>query len=180
LLGLSPNTLRKYADEGLIQSIRTSSGQRRFDVDSYVGKNLPPAVVCYCRVSSPKQKDDLARQIVYMREQFPRAEIVRDVGSGLNFRRKGLRALLDRLARGQKLTLVVAHKDRLARFGFELIEYLVAQNGGEIVVLGRTELSPERELADDLLAIVHVFSCRMHGLRRYARQMQKDPHLSKA
>jgi len=99
-LGLCSNTLRKYADEGQIKSIRTASGQRRFDVDSYIGESKRSAVVCYTRVSSPKQKDDLARQVCFMREKFPQAEIIQDVGSGLNFTRKGFRALLDRLAQG--------------------------------------------------------------------------------
>lgn len=178
ILGLSPNTLRKYADNGTIRSIRTPSGQRKFDIDSYLGESCSPTVVCYTRVSSPKQKDDLARQVVYMRTQFPNAEIVQDIGSGLNFKRKGLRSLLDRLSQGIKLTLVVAHRDRLARFGFELVEYLVQQNGGELLVLDQTSSSPQRELVDDLLAILTVFSCRMHGLRRYRKEIQEDKNLS--
>ena len=163
-LGMCPNTVRKYADAGLIKHVRNPAGQRLFDVDSFVKDALPPATICYCRVSSPKQKDDLARQVVYMRQRFHDAEIVKDIGSGLNFKRKGLLSLLDRLARGAKLTVVVAHKDRLARFGVELIAHMLEQNGGELLVLDRAEHSPERELSDDLLAIIHVFSCRMHGL----------------
>jgi putative resolvase len=177
LLGLSSNALRKYADEGTIHAIRTPAGQRRFDVDSYIGKRTAPQTICYCRVSSTKQKDDLARQVVYMREQFQSAEIVKDIGSGLNFKRKGLLSLLDRLAQGIKLTVVVAHRDRLARFGFELIEYLVKQNGGEILVLDRVVHSPQSELVDDLLAIITVFSCRVQGLRRYRHQVEEDQNL---
>lgn len=177
MLGMCPNTVRKYADAGLIKHVRNAAGQRLLDVDSFVKDGLPPATICYCRVSSPKQKDDLARQIVYMRQKFPDAEIVKDIGSGLNFKRKGLRSILDRLARGAKLTVVVAHKDRLARFGSELFEYLLQHNGGELVVLDQAECSPERELSDDLLSIIHVFSCRMHGLRRYAAQIKEDPDL---
>jgi predicted site-specific integrase-resolvase len=176
-LGMCPNTVRKYADAGLIKHVRNPAGQRLFDVESFVKDALPPATICYCRVSSPKQKDDLARQVVYMRQRFPDAEIVKDIGSGLNFKRKGLLSLLDRLARGAKLTVVVAHKDRLARFGVELIAHMLEQNGGELLVLDRAEHSPERELSDDLLAIIHVFSCRMHGLRRYASQIKEDPSL---
>ncbi|HEY9710039.1 MAG TPA: IS607 family transposase, partial [Oculatellaceae cyanobacterium] len=135
-LSLSPNTLRKYADEGKIKSIKNEAGQRLYDVESYVrGDSARTAIVCYCRVSSSKQRDDLDRQVVYMQSLYPGAEIIRDVGSGLNFKRKGLRSVLDRLMRGDKLTLIVACRDRLARFGFELIQYLVEQNGGDIVVL---------------------------------------------
>lgn len=178
VLGISGNALRRYADDGRIKAIRTPAGQRRFDIDSYIGKSAEPATVCYCRVSSAKQKDDLARQVVYMRSQFPHAEIVQDVGSGLNFKRKGLLSLLERLSRGTKLTLVVAHRDRLARFGFELVEYLVKQNGGEILVLDKTDHSPQRELVDDLLSIITVFSCRVQGLRRYHSEVKEDPCLS--
>jgi predicted site-specific integrase-resolvase len=115
-----------------------------------------------------------------MREKFPNAEIVKDIGSGLNFKRKGLRTLLDRLSQGTKLTIVVAHKDRLARFGFELIEYLVNKNGGEILVLDKVSFSPHRELVEDILSILTVFSCRMHGLRRYHTEIQEDPNIPKS
>lgn len=142
-LGLHPHTLRKYADEGKIKSIKNEAGQRLYDVESYQRGATRAAVVCYCRVSSAKQRDDLARQVEFMRQQYPDAEIIKDVGSGLNFKRKGLQTLLVRLMRGDKLTLVVACKDRLCRFGFELFEFMVEQNGGEILVLDRTTYCPE-------------------------------------
>lgn len=178
ILGMCPNTLRKYADLGHIKVVKNASGQRWYDVDEYMGRAKKVAVVCYCRVSSPKQKDDLARQVVFMREQYPQAEIVQDIGSALNFKRKGLRSLLERLLQGDKLTLVVAHKDRLARFGFELIDFLVSTNGGELLVLDRVVDSPNEELTKDLLQILHVFSYRMHGLRRYSKKISQDPDLS--
>ena len=185
ITGLTPNTLRKYADEGKIKCTRFGKGQRLFDVSDLVEatrrkgseRNGNP-VVCYCRVSSRKQEANLARQVAYMRESFPNADIVKDVGSGLNFKRKGLKSILQRLMQGDKFTLVVAHRDRLCRFGFELFEYLFEQNGGEIMVLGDNKASPERELTKDLLAILHVFSCRMHGLRRYETQIKEDKDLS--
>jgi predicted site-specific integrase-resolvase len=113
-----------------------------------------------------------------MREKFPQAEIIQDIGSGLNFKRKGLNSILGRLLRKDKLTVVVAHKDRLARFGTEIIEFLISENGGELMVLDKNELSPSQELTQDLLAILTVFSCRMHGLRRYSKQIEEDKNLS--
>ena len=181
LTGLSAGTLRKYADNGTIKMHRIGKGQRLFDVSDLLvhkGEANGKPVVCYCRVSSQKQKNDLARQVVYMRERFPNADIVQDIGSGLNYKRKGLNTILQRLLQGDKLTLVVAYRDRLCRFGFELIQFLVEQNGGEIVVLDNSDVSPQRELTEDLLAILHVFSCRMHGLRRYASQIKEDKNLS--
>ncbi|RUT09799.1 hypothetical protein DSM106972_002940 [Dulcicalothrix desertica PCC 7102] len=109
-----------------------------------------------------------------MQSLYPDAEFIRDIGSGINFKRKGLQTLLDRLLRGDKFTLIVACRDRLARFGFELIQYMVEQNGGEVVVLDKTVYSPESELYCDLLSILHVFSCRMHGLREYSKKIKED------
>lgn len=165
---------RKYADAGKIPSIRNAAGQRLFDFRCYIRGAVPASLVYYCRVSGPKQRDDLERQIAFMREQYPTAEIIKDLGSGLHCKRKGLRSLLHRLFAGDKLTLVVAHRDRLARFGFGLITYLVEHNGGTVVVLDQTIHGPTTELAQDLLTILTVFSCRMHGLRKYRQQIKED------
>ncbi len=178
-LGLHANTLRKYADEGKINYIRNEAGQRRYDVDGYIGVNKNSEIVCYCRVSSYKQKDDLERQVTYMLSKYPNAEIIKDIGSGINYKRKGLNKILARLMSGEKLTLVVAYKDRLARFGTELIQFLVNTNGGKLVVLNEVKHSPEEELTSDLLNILHVFSCRMHGLRKYSSKIKKDTDISK-
>lgn len=175
--GLHPNTLRKYFDDGRIGGRRAANGDRLYDIDGFVDGEQRSAIICYCRVSSPKQRDDLARQVVYMRERFPAADIVQDIGSGLNWKRKGLRAVLDRVLAGDKLTVVVAHRDRLARFGFELIEYLVVARGGEIVVLDNADLSPEQELTQDILSILHVFSCRINGMRKYETAVAEDQDL---
>ena len=173
ILGVHPQTLRTWAREGRINYIRTEGNQRRYDVDSYLGQSSPAQTVCYCRVSSKKQSADLDRQVSFMRERYPAAEIVRDVGSGLNFKRKGLLAILERLHQGDKLRVVVAYRDRLARFGTELIETLLERNGGELVVLNQRDLSPEEELTTDLLAILTVFGARVNGLRRYRKESRK-------
>ncbi|NEP48636.1 MAG: IS607 family transposase [Moorea sp. SIO3C2] len=178
LTGLSRNTLRKYADNGTIKCERTPSGYRLFDTGSLLslGKNKgsQQATICYCRVSSNKQRDDLARQIAYMHSLFPQAEIIKDIGSGLNYKRKGLRAILERIMGGDQLTIVIACRDRLTRFGFELFEYLVGLNGGKILVLDQPESSPESELTADLLSIIQVFSSRIHGLRKYGKKIKED------
>jgi putative resolvase len=178
-LGLHPHTLRKYADEGKIKSIKNCAGQRLYDVESYQRSAIEPTLVCYCRVSSPKQRDDLCRQVEFMQQRYPNAEIVKDIGSGLNFKRKGLQALLVRFMRGDKLTIVVACRDRLCRFGFELFQFMAEQNGGSIVVLDQVIHCPEAELTADLLAILHIFSSRMHGLRSYSKKIEEDPSIPK-
>ena len=142
ILGLHPHTLRRYADAGIIPSIKTQSGQRRYDVQTYLGKSKNSTTICYCRVSSHKQTGDLQRQVAFMQQQYPNAEIITDVASGLNYRRKGLATILERIHQGDKLTLVVAYRDRLARFGTELIEQILQRNGGELLVLNQRDLSP--------------------------------------
>ena len=177
ILGVHPQTLRVWAREGRISYIRTEGNQRRYDVDSYIGLSKPTITLCYCRVSSKKQSADLERQVAFMRERYPDAEIVTDVASGLNFKRRGLLTILERLHRGDKLKVVVAYRDRLARFGTELIEILLERNGGELVVLNQRNLSPEAELTTDLIAILTVFGARVNGLRRYREEIKEDPSL---
>lgn len=173
ILGVLPNTLRKWADMGEINCIKTQSGQRRYDVESYIGKSTTSTTICYCRVSSHKQRDDLERQVKYLRNQYPSAEFVKDIGCGLNFKRKGLKTILERAMSGTHITLVVAHRDRLARFGIDLIRQIIEQNGGKLVVFDETLLSPEQELTNDLLNIVHVFSARMPELRSDKKQIHQ-------
>ena len=181
ILGISIDRLRRLAENGTISTIRTPGGQRRYDVQGYLDAQTDRVIttIGYCRVSGKSQADDLASQVAYLQKHYPEAEIVKDFGSGINFKRKGLRTILERLLRGDKLRIVVAHRDRLARFGGEVIQFLVEQNGGEVVVLDQTVFgSPEEELTADLLAILHVFSCRMSGLRRYRDEIKEDRNLS--
>ena len=181
ILGISIDRLRRLAENGTISVIRTPGGQRRYDVQGYLDAQSETDVVTigYCRVSGKSQSEDLTSQVAYVQKHYPDAEIVKDFGSGINFKRKGLRTLLERLLRGDKLRIVVAHRDRLARFGGEVIQFLVEQNGGEVVVPDKTVYgSPKEELTADLLAILHVFCCRMYGLRRYRDQIKEDRNLS--
>ena len=120
-LGVHPNTLRRWANQGKIQFVKTAAGQHLYDVDALLGGNKPTRRICYCRVSSAQQKDDLDRQVASLQAQFPEHSIIRDVGSGLNFRRKGFQSLLESICKGEVGELVVAHRDRLARCCFDLI-----------------------------------------------------------
>jgi predicted site-specific integrase-resolvase len=173
MLGVCPDSLRKWADNGEINCIRTKSGQRRYDVDSYIGKSTTSTTICYCRVSSHKQRDDLERQVEFLRNQYPNAEFVRDIGSGLNFNRKGLKTILERAMSGINITLVVVHRDRLARFGVDLIRQVVEQSGGKLVILDETILSPEQELADELLNIIDELAEKMPELRSCKKQIHQ-------
>ena len=116
-LGICATTLRKYAGQGKIKFIRNEAGQRLYDIDSYSRERGEKQTLLYCRVSSSKQKPDLDRQAEYLQERYPGAEVIKDIGSGLNYKRKGLKAILERCLLRHKLQVVVAHRDRLCRFG---------------------------------------------------------------
>ena len=174
ILKVSDDILRKWAREGKIDYIRIGKGTHR----RYKIKNILPTKerrrICYARVSSAGQKADLEEQVRYLSEQYPNHEIVRDIGSGLNFKRKGLKAILVSAITGDIEEIVVAHRDRLARFGFDLIEHIVTSNKGKIVVLNDDRSSPQEELVKDLISIITVFSSRVYGLRRYKSKITKQ------
>lgn len=181
--GVCLHTLRRWERDGKIQAIRTPSGQRRYDIASYTGisnKRTQRAIIAYARVSSRGQKADLDRQAAKLLELYPNAELVTDIASGLNFKRKGLRAILERVRQGDVGFIVVAHRDRLVRFGFDLISWLCELDGTKILVLNQDSLSPERELVEDILAIVHIFSRQLYRLTKYKSAIKEDPDLSQS
>lgn len=182
-IGRSPSTVRRWEREGVLTAKRLPSGQRYFD-ESDVRAMLGGApekrlTVVYCRVSGAGQRDDLASQVEAM-EQFCRAgaiavdEWIQEVGAGMNFKRTHFLSMLDRIQRGEIARVLVAHKDRLARFGFDLLDHLSRQHGCEIIVVNQDSLSPEQEMVEDLLSIVHTFSCRLYGMRKYRKQIKDD------
>lgn len=182
ILGLASSTIKRMALEGAIGYIQTDKGRYLYDVSRFLGeRNLPSSTrkkICYARVSSRAQKQDLQNQANYLRSIYPEHEIITDYASGLNFNRKGLKKLLDFAYKGELQEVVVTHKDRLCRFGFELIQYIFqSQSGANIVVLGKHDTTPEYELSCDLLSIITVFSARMHGLRKYKSKIKEDPSL---
>lgn len=168
-LHISTRELYDWAVEGKIQFIRTKGGHRRYPIEELQKLGVVPQnqgeSICYCRVSSSGQKEDLDRQVLYLRSKYPTHTIVKDIGSGLSFKRKNFRSLLVRAIKGNIKEIVVTHKDRLCRFGFEILEEILTQHGGKIVVLNREDTSKEQELVSDLLAIITSFSGRVHGLR---------------
>jgi excisionase family DNA binding protein len=174
-LGVHPNTLRNWDRDKTITTIRTPGGQRLYDLNSIIPTGKRNFI--YARVSSRNQKDDLKSQVEYLRARYPNHELVEDIGSGLNFKRKGFRTLLELIMQGDVGELVIAHRDRLCRFGFELVVAVATKNKCRIVVLENSSLSPQEELVRDLLSIVHVFSCRLYGLRKYSGKIKKDQDL---
>jgi putative resolvase len=184
ITGIGPQTLRRLADENKIKCYKTMSGQRKFDknyleqmcsslsVDEQVPYNQKQNFI-YARVSSKKQNDDLGRQIEFIQNRRPEYSsytLVTDIGSGINFGRKGLSKILDSCLQGNVGEIVVAHKDRLSRFGFDLINLIVSKAGGRITILdSEKNKSTEQELSEDLLSIVHIYCCKQMGKRSYKR-----------
>ncbi|NET60596.1 MAG: IS607 family transposase [Symploca sp. SIO2E6] len=185
-LGVHRRTLTRWEQQGKIVAIRTPSGQRRYDVESYQKKNLnygeahtdsSRLTITYARVSSRKQKVDLDRQVAVLTNLYPHGKSITDIGSGLNYKRQGLIQLLKFVLEGKVKLIIIAHKDRLVRFGFELIEWLCTENNCKIIILNQETLSPEKEMIEDILSIVHIFSCRLYGLRKYKKQISSDVEL---
>lgn len=178
-LGVHAQTLRKWDNKGKIETIRTESGQRRYNITPILIKQNKQETInlCYCRVSSAGQKDNLENQVNYMKKLFPNHVIIQDIGSGLNFERKGLKKILDYANQKVIGQVVVAYKDRLARFGFSLIKQIVENSGGQVMVLNNRDFSKEEELVEDILSIITVFTARVSGLRSYRDKIEKDKTL---
>lgn len=172
LLGVAVATLRKWEATGeLVPARKTRGGTRYYAVADLLGLGDSDApTVCYARVSSHDQKEDLERQQsmleAYCAAKGWRSEVIKDLGSGMNYRKKGLNRLLDMILRKQMRRLVITHKDRLLRFGSELVFALCEIQQIEIVIIHKGDQpSFEEELAKDVLEIITVFSARLYGSR---------------
>lgn len=181
-LGVSPQTLRRWEKQKkIIPSHRTEGGQRRYAIAQLQpfesrDKISDRPTIAYARVSSYDQKEDLQRQ-VHMLETYCSAKgwtfsITQDLGSGMNDNKRGLKQLLEQIMNGQIGRLVLAHKDRLLRFGAELIFSLCAVKNVEVVIINQgDEPSFEEELAKDVLEIITVFSARLYGSRSHKNKL---------
>ncbi|AEW05164.1 Resolvase domain protein [Sulfobacillus acidophilus DSM 10332] len=177
-LGVSKSTLRRWEREGkLLPDERTAGGQRRYDLtklrpNAFHAGPVARTTIAYARVSSHDQKADLERQ-VQMLEMFCSAngwsfEILSDLGSGMNYHKRGLRNLLEKIVAGDVDRLVLTHKDRLLRFGAELVFAICEIKDIEVVIINKGEAPTfEEELAQDVLEIITVFSARLYGSRSH-------------
>lgn len=167
--GVCDQTLRNWADEGKIEFILTKGNQRRYKIikeDSKVS-------VIYGRVSSKKQEKDLDRQIEYLRRMHPRHKIIRDIGSGINYKREGFRWILEQLFKGNLRECVVASGDRFSGFGTDLFEWIFEQFEAKLVILDdQRSKSKKEEFAEDLMEIITVFTARYHGTRNYDQKSE--------
>lgn len=184
LLGVHQRTLYIWETKGLIETIRTPGNKRLYNVNKFIEDkkcknmicnnleeldNMTKINVCYIRVSSTNQKDDLERQKKLMTNKFPDYTIIEEIGSGLNLNKRGIKKIIHLAIAGKINELVIAYRDRLTRFGYELIEELIIKySKGKIIVLSENDkLEPEEELVKDVMAIMNVYVAKMNGLRKY-------------
>ena len=192
IIGVHQRTLYLWDKKGLIETIRTMGNKRLYNVEKYLkekicndenkekniilcddldklDKEIEKLNICYVRVSSNGQKDDLERQKNMMIKLYPKHKIIEDIGSGLNLNKRGIKKIINLAIEGKINELVVAYKDRLTRFGFELIEELIQKySKGKIIILNEKEIiEPEEELVKDVMSILNVYVAKMNGLRKY-------------
>ncbi|RUR29773.1 IS607 family transposase [Vreelandella andesensis] len=182
MLGKSVKTLQRWDRDGILVVHRHAKGRRYYTHDqylAYIGVKAEAATgdtVVYTRVSSSAQKPDLANQVAAL-ETFSAASgyavssWVSEVGSGLNYKREKFNQLMIDIESGKVSRLVIAHKDRLVRFGYEWFEQFAERHGCTIVVMNHESLSPTEEVTQDLLTIINCFSSRLYGLRKYKKKV---------
>lgn len=182
LVNRSVKTLQKWDRLGQLKAYRTATNRRYYTHDQYLEYmgmvpnpvHHPKKVMVYYRVSSASQKDDLKSQRQAL-ETFCAArglaidEWLYDIGSGLNYKRKNFIKLMNLIESGEVSTVIIAHKDRLVRFGFEWFQSFGERHGTQLIVMNQERLSPEQEMTQDLISIIHTFSCRLYGLRKYKK-----------
>ena len=183
LIGRTTNTLQKWDRRGILKAHRSPTNRRYYTHDQYlVYRGLVAQeqglTIVYTRVSGVAQKPDLANQMKALEAYCQQHTItvdewLSDIGSGLNYKRKQFNRLMERIELGQVRRLILAHRDRLVRFGYEYFEAFCERHHTELVVINDEAMSPEQELVRDLVAIVTVFSARLPGLRSYRKVLKE-------
>lgn len=183
-LGYRVQTLQKWDREGKLKpASRTKTNRREYtkaQLDLFLGRKVQSdrKIYAYCRVSSPSQKSDLLNQrklleLYCANKGYVSVEYIEEIGGGLNFNRKKLQQIFSEVQKGLVSNIIVTHKDRLCRFGFDFLNFVCAENNCSLEVINAETTSPEQEVTEDLMAIIHCFSCRLYGLRKYNKQIKK-------
>lgn len=188
MLGVSVLTLQRWDNEGKLIAYRNPKGRRYYketQYREYMGfqhENKVGKTIIYARVTNQGQKNDLVNQIEFLRI-FANAkgvivdEVLTDIGSGLNYKRKKWNEIIDLALKREIKTIIISHKDRFVRFGYDWFESFLQKCGVEIVIVNNESLSPKEELIQDLISIIHVFSGRIYGLQKYKKKLKEDNEL---
>ena len=185
MIGKSVKTLQKWDRDGILKAYRSPSNRRYYTHSQYLNYlgekgNTEKVNVIYARVSTRNQSDDLKNQLIFLKKYcdnngIPVSNIFTDYGSGLNYKRKNWNTLIDECFEGKINTIIISYKDRFVRFGFEWIADLLERlTGTKIYVVENITTTPEDELVQDLISIIHVFSCRVYGLKKYKKKIVRD------
>lgn len=187
-LNVTVRTLQRWDNEGKLPAKRSPTNRRYYTDDQlmqYLGEPTDNRkTVAYARVSTYNQKDDLKDQVSFIR-QYANAkgiildEVITDIGSGLNYNRKKWNQLLYNVEQNKIKTIFITYKDRFIRFGFDWFNRFCNEHNTKIIVLNNPDTSPDKELVDDVISIIHVFSCRLYGLRKYKNKIKNDKSLTK-
>ena len=190
LLGVSVKTLQRWDRDGILKANRTPTDRRYYTYDQYLQfkgiqtENDIRDVVIYARVSTRNQKDDLKNQVEFLK-QFCNSkgiivnQCIEDFGSGLNYNREKWNKLLEEVMENKIKTIIISNKDRFVRFGFDWFEKFCEKFNTKIIIVNNETLSPDEELVQDIISILHVFSCRLYGLRKYKKQIKEDEEIAK-
>jgi len=192
ILGVHQRTLYQWEKKNKIETIRTPGGKRMYNVKKYLENNIKieenneikvnnPKIqkqmensgkYLYARVSSLGQKEDLERQEKLLKDKYPNYKLISDIGSGMNLNRRGLRQIIDMAIKGEIKEVIIVHKDRLCRYGYELIEDIIEKySGGKITILEKTEKKEAKEeLVEDVLQIMNIFVATINGMRKYEKK----------
>ena len=188
MIGRTVNTLQRWDREGILKARRTPTNRRYYTEEDYYTimgiqqenvENQVNDVIIYARVSNQNQKDDLKNQVEFLKtyanaKGYIMSSIITDIGSGLDYNRKGFNSIL---YSEKKQKILISYKDRFVRFGYSWFDNFLKSKGSEIVVVNNQTLSPQQELVEDLISIIHIFSCRIDGLRKYKKQIKNDEEL---
>ena len=191
LIGVSVKTLQRWDNDNKLKAYRTPTNRRYYTYEQYLkytGKidvNDKRKIVIYTRVSTSNQKDDLKNQVEFLR-QYANAkgvivdEVIEDYGSGLNYNRKKWNKLIDECMENKVKTIIISHKDRFIRFGYDWFERFLSKFEVSFIIVNNESLSPQEELVQDIISILHIFSCRIYGLRKYKNKIRKDEEVEKS
>lgn len=189
LLGVSVKTLQRWDRDGILKANRTPTDRRYYTYDQYLQfKGIQTEddardIVIYARVSTKNQKDDLRNQTEFLK-QFCNAkgiivdQCIEDFGSGLNYNRRKWNQLLEEVMEHKIKTIIISSRDRFIRFGYDWFEKFCGKFNTKIIIVNNETLSPNEELVQDIISILHVFSCRLYGLRKYKNQIKEDGEIA--
>ena len=188
MIGRTVNTLQRWDREGILKARRTPTNRRYYTEEDYYNimgiqqenaENQVNDVIIYARVSNQNQKDDLKNQVEFLKtyanaKGYIISSIITDIGSGLDYNRKGFNSIL---YSEKKQKILISYKDRFVRFGYSWFDNFLKSKGSEIIVVNNQTLSPQQELVEDLISIIQIFSCRIYGLRKYKQKIKNDEEL---